>query len=212
MATAVMIAGALLELAAWRAVSWKAVSVWVAMGIVLPAIGIAALAVGEPSLSPAVSAGEAVAAGAAAGVALYLATRLFVVAIRPWRAFQRDSVELYARQAGLPLAVAVLLAAVVMAPGEELFWRGLFQAKLGDALDALDGRTAGAILAWAASVVTNLPSRNLAIIAGAVVGGAVWSALAWWTGGVLASIVCHSLWTALMLALPVVRAPVGGRA
>jgi membrane protease YdiL (CAAX protease family) len=209
MAVAVMIGGALLEFAAWWVVSWKGVSIWVAMGIALPAMGVAALAVGEPSLSPGVSAGGAVAAGAAAGVALYLATRLFVAAVRSWRALHRHSVELYARQAGVPLTAAILLAAVVMAPGEELFWRGLFQAKLGD---ALDGRTAGAILAWAAFAVANLPSRNLAIIAGAVVGGAVWAALGWWTGGVLASIVCHSLWTALMLAFPVVHAPVGGRA
>lgn len=208
MVTAVMIAGGLLELAAWWAVSWKGVSIWVAMGLALPAIGIAAVVVREPSLSPAVSAGLAVAAGAAAGVGLYLATRLFVVAIRPWRTFQRHSIQTYARQAGLPLATAIVLAALVMAPGEELFWRGLFQAKLSV---VLDGRTAGAAVAWAAFVVANLPSRNLAIVAGAAVGGAVWSALAWWTGGVLASIVCHSLWTALMLGFSVVRSPVGGR-
>ena len=209
MVAVVMIVGALLEFAAWWAVSRKGFSIWVAMGIALPALGIAAVAVGERSLSPAVSGGVAVAAGAAAGVALYLATRLFVVAIRPWRTFQRHSVELYARQAGLPLVAAIVLAAAVMAPGEELFWRGLFQAKLST---VLDGRTAGAAIAWAAFAVANLPSRNLAIIAGAVVGGAMWSALCWWTGGALASIVCHALWTALMLGFPVVRVPVGGRA
>jgi len=144
-----------------------------------------------------------------AGVGLYLATRLFVAAVRPWRTFQRHSVQTYARQAGLPLAAAIVLAAAVMAPGEELFWRGLFQAKLSV---VLDGRTAGAGVTWLAFAVANLPSRNLAIVAGAVVGGAVWSTLAWWTGGVLASMVCHSVWTALMLGFPVVRAPVGGRA
>src|SRR5205809_4401654 len=206
---AVMIAGGLLELAAWWAVSWKGVSIWVAMGLALPAIGIAAVAVRAPSLSPAVSAGLAVAAGVSAGVGLYLATRLFVAAVRPWRTFQRHSVQTYARQAGLPLAAAIVLAAAVMAPGEELFWRGLFQAKLSV---VLDGRTAGAGVTWLAFAVANLPSRNLAIVAWAVVGGAVWSALAWWTGGVLASMVCHSVWTALMLGFPVVRAPVGGRA
>jgi membrane protease YdiL (CAAX protease family) len=209
MVAVVMIVGALLEFSAWWAVSRKGISIWVAMGIALPALGIAAVAVREPSLSPAVSGGVAVAAGAAAGVALYLATRLFVVVIRPWRTFQRHSVELYARQAGLPLVAAIVLAAAVMAPGEELFWRGLFQAKLST---VLDGRTAGAAIAWAAFAVANLPSRNLAIIAGAAVGGAMWSALCWWTGGALASIVCHALWTALMLGFPVVRVPVGGRA
>jgi membrane protease YdiL (CAAX protease family) len=209
MVAVVMIAGALVEFAAWWVVSRREISIWVAMGITLPALGVAAVAVGEPSLSPAMNGGAAAAAGASAGLVLYLATRVFVAAVRPWRTFQRHSVELYARQAGLPLVAAIVLAAAVMAPGEELFWRGLFQAKLSV---VLDGRTVGAAIAWAAFVAVNLPSRNLAIIAGAVVGGAVWSALSWWTGGSLASIVCHALWTALMLGFPVVRVPIGGRA
>jgi membrane protease YdiL (CAAX protease family) len=205
MVAVVMIAGALVEFAAWWAVSRRGISIWVVMGIALPALGVAAVAVGEPS----VNGGAAAAAGAAAGLVLYLATRVFVAAVRPWRTFQRHSVELYARRAGLSLVAAIVLAAGVMVPGEELFWRGLFQAKLSV---VLDGRTAGAAIAWAAFVAVNLPSGNLAIIAGAVVGGAVWSALAWWTGGALASIVCHAIWTALILGFPVVRIPVGGRA
>ncbi len=209
MVALVMIAGALVEIAAWWAVSRRGISIWVVMGIALPTLGVAAIAVGEPPVSPSVNGGAAAAAGAASCLVLYLATRVFVAAIRPWRSFQRHSVELYARQAGLPLVAAIVLAAGVMAPGEELFWRGLFQTKLSV---VLDDRTAGAAIAWAAFVAVNLPSRNLAIIAGAVVGGAVWSALAWWTGGVLASIVCHATWTALILGFPVVRIGVGGRA
>jgi membrane protease YdiL (CAAX protease family) len=209
MVTVVMIAGAVVEFAAWWAVSRRGISIWVVMGIALPALGVAAVAVGEPSVSPSVNGGAAVAAGAAAGLVLYLATRLFVAAVRPWRTFQRHWVELYAGRAGLPLVAAIDLAAGVMVPGEELFWRGLFQAKMSV---VLDGRTAGAAVGWAAFVAVDLPSGNLTIIAGAVVGGAVWSALAWWTGGALASIVCHAIWTALILGFPVVRIPVGGRA
>jgi hypothetical protein len=82
-----------------------------------------------------------------------------------------------------------------MVPGEELFWRGLFKAKLSV---VLDGRTVGAAIGWAAFVAVNLPSGNLAIIARAVVGGG--------------SIVCHAIWMALILGFPVVRIPVGGRA
>jgi membrane protease YdiL (CAAX protease family) len=208
MVAVVMIAGALVEFAAWWAVSGRGISIWVVMGIALPAMGVAAAAVGEPSISPSVNGGAAAAAGAAVGLILYLATRVFVAAVRPWRTFQRHSVELHARRAGLPLVAAIVLAAGVMVPGEELFWRGLFQAKLSV---VLDGRTAGAAIGWAAFVAVNLPSGNLAIIAGAVVGGAVW-ALAWWTGGALASIVCHAIWTALIPGVPVLRIPIGGRA
>ena len=94
MVAVVMIAGALVEFAAWWAVSRRGISIWVVMGIALPAMGVAAAAVGEPSISPSVNGGAATAAGAAAGLVLYLATRVFVAAVRPWRTFQRHSVEL----------------------------------------------------------------------------------------------------------------------
>ena len=52
-------------------------------------------------------------------------------------------------------------------------------------------------------VVANLPSTIAArSCAGAVVGGAVWGALAWWPAGVLAPLASHILWTGLMLVLP----------
>jgi membrane protease YdiL (CAAX protease family) len=51
-------------------------------------------------------------------------------------------------------------------------------------------------------VVANVPSRSLPIVAGAIVGGALWGALAWWSGGVLAPLASHILWTGAMLALP----------
>ena len=57
-------------------------------------------------------------------------------------------------------------------------------------------------LAWLAYLAANVPSANLAIIAGAVVGGAVWGALAFWTGGVVACLACHAVWTELMIAMP----------
>jgi membrane protease YdiL (CAAX protease family) len=84
-----------------------------------------------------------------------------------------------------------------------LFWRGLFQGELAPALD--DRTALAAAIAWVAFVLANLPSANLAIAAGAVVGGAVWVALAWWTGGVLASLACHIVWIGLMIALPVLH-------
>lgn len=63
------------------------------------------------------------------------------------------------------------------------------------------------VLAWAAVVVANLPSGNLAIAAGAVVGGGAWVALAWWSGGILAPLACHVVWTCLMIVTPVIREP-----
>lgn len=197
-----MVLGLVAEMAAWWTVLARRRSVWLVMTPTFVAMGVAAVLVGSPEPSRAVPAGTAAAVGAAGGVALYLATRVFVSVVQGWRAFREHAIRIYGRQAGVPLWAAVLLSAAVMVTGEELFWRGVFQARLSAALDA---RTAGAAFTWVAFVVANLPSANLAIMAGAVVGGAVWTVLGWWTRGFLASLVCHAVWTALMLSAPVVR-------
>lgn len=201
MDAAVIVVGAVAELVAWRMVVARRRSVWVVMGLTLASMGIVAALVRPPVLSPAVSPAAAAAAGAGAGVLLYLATFAFVVMIRRWRTFRAHALATYDRRGALSLPATLLLAAGVMAIGEELFWRGLFQPRLSEAV----GRTGGATLTWAAYIVANLASGSLPIIAGAVVGGAVWAGLAFWTRGVLASLLCHAVWTALMLAFPVVR-------
>ena len=78
---------------------------------------------------------------------------------------------------------------------EELFSCWLFQGALGQVTTA----SAAAVIAWLAHIVANVASRSLPIVAGATVGGAVRGALAWWSGGVLASLASHILWTGLML-------------
>lgn len=205
MLTAVILVGVAAEAGAWALVTRGRRSVWVVMSATLATMGVAVLIVRAPSLSPRVAPGAALAVGLGGGVGLYLATRVFVALMASrWPALLRHSRETYSRRGRMPLAAAVLLAAVVNASGEELFWRGLVQTRWSHGL----GTAGGGLLAWATFVVANLPSANLAIVAGAVVGGAVWTALAWWTHGVLASLACHGLWTALMLVFPVVR-PVG---
>ena len=65
---------------------------------------------------------------------------------------------------------------------------------------------AGGILVLLGAVAL-VEARRLAalreeMVAGAVVGGALWAGLAWWSGGVLASLASHILWTGCMLAFP----------
>lgn len=200
-----MVVGLAAEAAAWWLVAFRRLDVWRVMTPVLAGMGLAAIVAGPPALSPEVPPATAASVGALAGVALYLATRAFVVTARGWEAFRRQSTAIYLRRGSLPLAVVLLLSVALMVPGEELFWRGLFQVELGE---ALGGRTAlAAVLTWGAFVLANLASANLAIVAGATVGGAVWTALGWWGDGALAPLACHAVWTALMLAFPVVRAP-----
>lgn len=195
---AVMVVGALGVVVAWQAVVRRGVSIWIAMSGSGGAAGVLALLTGQVPLSPRVRWPLAAAAGVGSGAALYVATAAFVAVVSRWPAFDRHVEGIYAQRRGLPIGPTLLLASGVNAPGEELFWRGLFESRLARTF----GWPSAAMLTWGAYLAVNLASQNLPIVAGAVVAGAVWSALSFWTHGVVASLACHSAWTGLMLAFP----------
>lgn len=193
-----MVAGASAELVGWWLVSTRRRDVWTLMPVVLGAMGLAAAASRPPVAAADTAAATAVAVGVASGLVLYVGTRGFVWLASRWTPFRRDVVQKYGEAAEVSLARSLVLSLALMVPAEELFWRGLFQGRLADAMAA----SVAAVVAWLGYVAVNAASRSLPIVAGAVVGGAVWTALAWWSGGVLASLGSHILWTGLMLALP----------
>ena len=190
MIVALSVAGALAVVVAWRLTVAGRVSVWWSMGFVEGAAGIVAIATGRVHLARDLSPAAALAIGLGAGLALYLATRAFVAVARRSPVFERQVATIYGRREGLSLWPTLVLAAGVTASGEELFWRGLVQGRFG------------ALATWGAYVLVNVASESLPIVAGAIVSGAVWGGLALGTHGVLASLGCHAVWTALMLALP----------
>jgi membrane protease YdiL (CAAX protease family) len=195
---ALMAAGSVGVVVAWRLVAAGRVSVWRAMGLASGGAGLASLATGTLALSPEVPWPWSAIAGAGVGILLYGATAAFVLVVRRWESFDRHVAQIYDQRKGLSLPLALVLAGLLVAPGEELFWRGLFQGRLAVAI----GWPAAAGLTWLAYGAANAASGSLPIVFGAVVSGAVWGALALWTHGVLASLVCHTLWTSLMLVLP----------
>jgi membrane protease YdiL (CAAX protease family) len=197
--TPVLVAvGAAVEVLAWRLVATGRGSIWTVMAGAMTVLGAIALAEGVVATSE-VSAAGAAAVGVGSGIALFAATRAFVAIVRgPWPSFERHASSLYGARHGLPVWAAILLAGVVIVSGEELFWRGFVQAHLADAQGDLEG----ACWTLAAFIGVNVASGNLAIIAASVVGGALWTALAFWSGGVLASLLCHGVWTILMTAFP----------
>jgi CAAX protease family protein len=205
--TAIMVLGAVAEAIGWRLVAARRAMVWRLMPSVLAAIGIAAVLVRRPAVAARVGDVAALVVGTASGLALYIATRAFVAVAGRWEPFRRDVVGKYREAAEVSLRESLALSLLIMVPAEELFWRGLFQARLDQSLVAL---VAG-VWTWLAYVGVNLASGSLPIIAGALVGGALWAGLAVWSGGVLASLLSHMLWTGLMLALPP-GAGRGGRA
>lgn len=198
MRAAFIVLGAAGEMAVWWLVSTRGRDVWRLMPAVLAAMGVAA-ALGARARVPEVERVAALAAGAGAGLVLHLATRAFVSLVSRWETFRRQTGDMYGKASGVPRSRALVLSLGVMVPAEELFWRGFAQHEL--AVTSL-GAAGGALVAWALYVLANVPSRSLPIIAGAVVGGGVWGALAWWSGGIIAPLASHILWTGLMLARP----------
>jgi len=78
----------------------------------------------------------------------------------------------------LPIPAVLLL----VGPCEELFWRGLVQARAGFAV------------ALACYAAVHLWERKAVLVVAAVVGGAFWGALFAWRGTLVAPIISHALW------------------
>jgi CAAX protease family protein len=201
MTLAVLLAGALAKVVAWSMVASGRGSVWTTVGMVSFFSGVVALAVAPPPLSGGVPVWLAGVSGFAAGLALYVGTGVFIRMMRNrWPALMRDADDIYGNRGSRSGLAAA--AAGVVAVGEELFWRGFAQRELAARFDSA---AAAMIATLAAYVATSAASRNLSIVLAALVGGAVWGALAWWSAGVLAGIVSHVVWTTLMVARPLVH-------
>lgn len=79
-------------------------------------------------------------------------------------------------------ALAIPAVLLVVGPCEELFWRGLIQAR------------AGYLVALVAYAAVHVWERKPVLVLAAVVGGAFWGALFAWRGTLVAPIVSHALW------------------
>src|SRR5437016_1062908 len=193
-----MVLGGIAQILAWRLLAVGALTIWTSSVPALTACGAAALISNRVALSPSVSVAAAVPVGLVAGMLLFAATRTFLAVAAGSPTLRRATRKVYEEQLNLPFPLALILSLALAVPGEELFWRGLFQGKAS----AVFGSFGGALVTWICYVVVNATSGLLALVAGAVVGGAAWGALAWWTHGVLAPFLCHGVWTGLMLVRP----------
>ena len=193
-----IVAGLIVQMGAWWLVASRRRQLWHVIPLVLAGMGIAAILLMPPA-DPEVSDTAAFAVGAASGIALFLGTRIFVALAVLWKPFARHVEAAYREAAEEPFVRSLVLSLLVSVPCEELFWRGLTQRTLAE---TWIGGGGAFVAVWLLYVVGNAPSRSLPIVAGAVVGGAVWGALAWWSGGLIAPLASHVLWTGLMLVLP----------
>lgn len=94
-----------------------------------------------------------------------------------------------------PLLTTVLLA-LVIGPGEELFWRGYVQS----VMEKHFGEK-GIVIAVAAYVLAHLSSGNLMLIAAATVCGSYWAFLYWRYRSIQVNIFAHTVWTVAVFIL-----------
>lgn len=99
---------------------------------------------------------------------------------------------------GLPTIGVAAISALVIAPLEELFWRGSVQTSLG----AHRTRLESIVISTAVFVAFHLPTLQLPLISAAALGGLVWGWLRERTDGLAAPVIAHAIWTAAMVLVP----------
>jgi membrane protease YdiL (CAAX protease family) len=198
MTEAVALVGILLQVVVWRLVARDRLPFWPATTATFVVLGVTSLLAADPGCCREMEVAAACGVGVASGLVFYSTTRVVVDVATRHPLIRRTVVDVYRRSREVPFAAALVLTLVIAVPGEELFWRGLVLPEVQDATSA----TTGALLTWAAAVGVNAAWTSAPLLAGAVVGGALWTGLATWTGGVVAPLASHLVWTGLMLAWP----------
>ena len=194
----VAVAGIVGQMVVWTVVRRERWPFWPATVVTFAALGVASVLVGDIACCADVDEGLAIGVGLASGVLLYTATRAVVTEATTRPRVKEAVTGIYARSTETSRAAELAISLLVAVPGEELFWRGLVLPVLTETTDV----ATGAVLAWLAGVAVIAVWVSLPLLAGAIVGGALWTGLAVWSGGVVAPFASHLVWTGLMLVWP----------
>jgi len=108
---------------------------------------------------------------------------------------------IYSLGTGANKVFIFLLLFFITGPGEEIFWRGFFQDRLMERW----GNVTGYLMTTALYAGVHVFSWNLMLILAALVAGAFWGFLYFWKRDLLAQIVSHSFWSAVILAVAPVQ-------
>jgi membrane protease YdiL (CAAX protease family) len=111
--------------------------------------------------------------------------------------------QIYQLRTQAPPGLIALLLAVVIAPGEELFWRGLLQKTLAKRFGTVPGAALGA-LAYGG---VHLGSGNLTLTGAAATAGAFWGAQYAIQDRLPALIVSHVLWDIWIFLIAPTQSP-----
>ena len=191
----------------WLVFRRSAAGFWLSMALATGVLGLLALALRTPGAWAWAVRPSGLALGVAGAVVLYavfLGGERALRAVAPAVAASGSTV--YGWTGALPRPVLAGLLLLVIAPGEELYWRGLVQWELQHVL----APWIAVLAATALYTAVHLTTRNPALILAALVCGLFWGAMYAATGSLPAVIVSHCLWDCLaLLWLPLRRPPVG---
>lgn len=142
--------------------------------------------------------GEAVLIGLVSAAVLYVvfwAGHWISTRVLPFAAGQVNSI--YTIRKGVNLWQIALLLALIIAPAEEIFWRGFVQRRLCGHY----GLLCGFVLSTAIYAGVHLWSFNVMLIAAAAIGGAFWGLLFLATERLWPCIVSHIVWDVMIFVL-----------
>jgi membrane protease YdiL (CAAX protease family) len=163
---------------------------WTRMALVTGSLGAFSLS-SRPDLRRELPRRRDVLTGIGSAAALYC---IFELGDRFARTVMPDGEEeiqrIYAFRGLAPKPLIALLLAVVIAPGEELFWRGLVQ----HALMLRFGRARGTLAAAAAYGGTHLVTGNLTLTGAASVAGTFWGTQYALEDRLVSVLICHVVW------------------
>lgn len=108
-----------------------------------------------------------------------------------------DIGRVYGFKSGVPMARVVLLMALVIGPGEEIFWRAYLQRRW----QARFGRWPGFLAAAGLYALVHTASGNLMLVLAAGVCGLFWGFLYLRTGSILLVAVSHTAWDLAVFVL-----------
>ena len=198
MTEAAIAVGVAVQVVVWRLVARDRLPFWPATATTFAMIGITSLLAGDPSCCRESEVAVAFGVGVVSGLILYGATRVVVDVAAQHPSVRGSVASVYRRSMETTVFTTLALTLVLAVPGEELFWRGLVLPELSEATSS----TTGALLSWAAAVGVSAAWSSAPLLAGAAVGGGLWTWLAAWSGSLLAPIASHLVWTGLMLVWP----------
>jgi NADH dehydrogenase len=183
------------------AVSLATPDPWTALSFTLPPLAALAVFILAPVRRRLSTSAAGVLAGAALGGLHYLATLAFLPLLdRLWPAWSARAAELFAWQAGKPLAF-LLPTLVLIVVAEEVLWRGVLQRLLAEHVGRGTGLLAASLLNGAVHFAAGNP-----LLAGAALGCGLWWGFLFAATGDLALVAfAHFAWDLLVMFGPVLR-------